>query len=275
MPGKVKELSLAISSKTERMRYLDSFSKDFINWYQFWGNLDDAKSSGNPERQLIPLFSQKPRWVPFAGMYGLFIGPDDSYALPGKPFSLSENEQGKGRIFFHLVPLAGGSVLNVRFNSKDGLPGAAILDLSLMGGNLKLRLSPEDNSDNEPQEKSLALTPGDLNAFITVIVDFEIAPDHLSASLLLENPARETEPAALALNEPINGEGTIRFGGTEYSAGSNRDTNWPVFDKNGYPGNGTFILNELALSYVRLPISEDEDKPEPENNPDQELRSAQ
>ncbi|WP_010263756.1 hypothetical protein [Treponema primitia] len=271
MLGKVKELSLAVSAKTERIRYFDSFSKDFINWYQFWGNLDDAKSSGNPERQLIPLFSQKPRWIPFAGMYGLFIGPDDSYTLPGKPFTLSGKEQGKGRIFSHLVLLTEGSVLNIRFNSKNGLPDAAILDLSFARetslqnaeGNITLRLFPADNSENEPQEISLALNPGELDAFITLVIDFEIAPDHLSASLHTENPARETESITLALAEPINGEGTIRFGGTEH------------YKWNGNPGNGTLILNELALSYARLPIFKDEDEPAPENNPDQELKSAQ
>ncbi|MFP3043342.1 hypothetical protein LQZ19_16130 [Treponema primitia] len=284
MRGKVKELSLAISSKTERMRYFDSFSKSFTNWYQFWGNLDDAISPGNPEKQLLPLVAHEPCWIPFAGIYGLFIGPNDSYALPGKSLSLSEQEQGKGRIFFHLVPLAEGSVLTATFNSKDGLP-AAVLGLSLAretssqnaGGNLKLRLSSNDNSENESPEEILALNPEELNAFISFVVDFEITPDHISASLLLENPARETELVTLALAEPINGEGTIRIGGTDHSTGNKGNTKWPGFDKNGNPNNGILILNELALSYTRLPISKDADEPEPEpeNNPDQKLKSIQ
>lgn len=275
--GRTKELSLAISSKTEGMRYFDGSSKDFIHWYQFWGNLDDAKSSGNPERQLIPQMSQKPRWFPYAGIYGLFVGPDDSYALPGKPFSLSEKERGKGRIFFHFAPLAQGTVLNAVFNSTDGSSGA-ILDLSLRGADLTLRLSPKDDSEDAPREEALALTSIEEDAFITAVVDFEITPDHLSATLSMENPARKSEPVILPLTSPLNGEGRVRFGGTEQFTGYNgykRNTKWPMLDETGNPVNGTAIFSELALSYARTSLPGDEDELEPEDDTETELVSAQ
>jgi hypothetical protein len=269
--GRTKELSLAISSKTEGMRYFDGSSKDFINWYQFWGNLDDAKSSGNSRRQLISLLSQKPRWLPYAGIYGLFVGPEDSYTLPGKPFSLSEEEQGRGRIFFHFAPLSRGTVLNASFDSRDGSSGAAVLDLSLGEENLTLRLSSKDDSGDAPLEETLALNPTETEAFITAVVDFEITPDHLSATLSLENPARKSEPVTLPLTNPINGEGRVLFGGTGQFAGYRRSTKWPVLDA----GNGTAIFSELALSYARTPLHEEEDELEPEADPETELVSAQ
>jgi hypothetical protein len=272
--GRTKELSLAISSKTEGMRYFDETSKDFINWYQFWGNLNDAKSSGNPERQLIPLLSQKPRWFPYAGIYGLFVGPDDSYVLPGKPFSLSGNEQGKGRIFFHFAPLAQGTVLNAAFNSQDGSSGAASLDLSLGEENLTLRLSSKNDSEDESREETLALNLVETEAFITAVVDFEITPDHLSATLFLENPARKSESVTLPLTTPINGEGRVQFGGAEQFAGYKRNTKWPLLDKTGNPDNGTAIFSELALSYTRTSLPGDGDEEE-KNDPDTELISAQ
>ncbi|MDR1597203.1 MAG: hypothetical protein LBR99_05810 [Treponema sp.] len=272
--GKTKELSLAISLKTERMRYFDDSSKDFISWYQFWGNLDDAKSPGNSERQLIPRLSQKPRWFPYAGIYGLFVGPDDSYILPGKPFSLSEKEQGTGRIFFHFAPLAEGTVLNAAFNSRDGLSGAAVLDLFLGKEDLTLRLSSKDDSEEVPREETVVLNLIETEVFITAVVDFEITPDHLSATLSLENPVRKSEPAALPLTNPINGEGRVLFGGTGQSSGYKRNTKWPVLDKTGNPGNGTAIFSELALSYARIPLPENEDELEPETDPETGLVSA-
>jgi hypothetical protein len=273
--GRTKELSLAISSKTEGMRYFDGSSKDFIHWYQFWGNLDDAKSSGNQERQLIPQLTQKPRWFPYAGIYGLFVGPDDSYALPGKPFSLSEKEQGKGRIFFHFAPLAQGTVLNATFNSKDGSSGTAVLDLSLGEENLTLRLSSKDDSKDEYREETLALNPIETEAFITAVVDFEITPDHLSATLSMENPARKSEPVILPLTNPINGEGRVLFGGTEQGARYKRNTKWPVLDETGNPGNGTAIFSELALSYTRTALPEKGDELKPEDDTETALVSAQ
>jgi hypothetical protein len=271
--GKTKELSLAISSKSEGMRYFDGSSKDFIHWYQFWGNLDDAKSSGNSERQLIPLLSQKPRWFPYAGIYGLFIGPDDSYILPGKPFSLSEKEQGKGRIFFHFAPLAQGTILNVSFNSREGSSGAAVLDLLLGEEDLTLRLSSKEDSEEVSWEETLALNFIETEAFITAVVDFEITPDHLSATLSLENPVRKSAPVTLPLTNPINGEGRVLFGGTGQFSGYKR-TKWPVLDETGNPGNGTAIFSELALSYARTSLPEDEDELEPKADPETELVSV-
>ncbi|GHV77079.1 hypothetical protein AGMMS49942_19000 [Spirochaetia bacterium] len=223
--GKIKELSLAISAKSEGIRPFAGSAGDFVNWYQFRGNLDDTLGlrSGNPERQLVPLLSQKPRWVPFAGMYGLAVGPNEGYALPGKPFALSEGERGRGRISLHFASLSAGTIFTARFGDT------AVLDLSLAGGNVTLHIS----SGTASWQESLALKAGETDTFITAIIDFEIAPDSLSASLALENPVRETKPLAIALPNTLNGEALIRLGGTEQS--------------------GTAIFDELALSYTRLP----------------------
>ncbi|GHV79630.1 hypothetical protein AGMMS49944_14210 [Spirochaetia bacterium] len=247
--GKIKELSLAVSSKSsgpegQGMRRLTGSSNDPITWYQFGGSL----TSNNPDQHLTPLLSQKPRWIPFAGMYGLFTGADDGYALPGKTFVLSEGEQRRGRIFFYFAALSAGTIFNARFAAKDNLEGTAVLDLSLAGGKLLLRVSAE-----EILEESLALTEDETGKFITAIIDFEIAPDRLGASLALENPLRETPFLDLAVPVPLSGEAAFRLGGTENPAGYKRNTQLPAFDKNGKPRNGIAIFNELALSYPVLP----------------------
>jgi hypothetical protein len=229
------------------MQHTAGSSDDVINRYQFRGNLDDTLAPNNPERQLIPLLSQKPRWRPFAGMYGLVVGPDDSYALPGKPLVLSEEEQGTGRVFLQFAPLAAGTIFNARFAAKGGLEGTAVLDVSLAGGNLILRMS----SDAESLQESFAFKTSETDAFITAIIDFEITPDRFGASLALENPARETTFLALTAKS-LNGEAVIRIGGTDTSAGYKGDT------------NGTAIFNGLALSYTRLPLSTTDNSALPE-----------
>jgi hypothetical protein len=256
--GKIKEMSLAISSKSSEpdaqgMRHAAAPSDNFINWYRFRGNLDDTMASNNTERQLIPLLAQKPRWIPFAGIYGLFVGPDDGYALPGKPFVLSDGEQGRARIYCRFAPLSTGTIFNVRFATKDGLSGAAVLDLSLEGGNLILRLSSEASSslNAESWQESLALTAGETETFISAVITIEITPNRLGASLVLENPSRETTLLSIAVPKPLNGEAVIRFGGTEQAAGSKRDSIGLALDENGKPRNGTAIFNELALSYEK------------------------
>jgi hypothetical protein len=159
-------------------------------------------------------------------------------------------------MFFHFAPLAEGTIVNARFTAQGGDPAG--LDLSLAEGKLTLRLSSGDTS----RQESLALKTGESDGFITVIVDFEIAPDRLGASLILKNPDRETKPLVLALPKPINGETVIRFGGTENSAEATQDTKGTAFNE---IENETAIFSELAFSYARIPLQVEE--PGPENSP--------
>jgi hypothetical protein len=261
MLGKIKELSLPVSSKSEGLRRFSDPSGEFINWYQLWGTLDDAKAPGNSGRRLISLYAQPPRWIPFGGMYGLLVGADDIYTLPEMPFKLSGDAQGTGRILFHFAALSAGSILNIRFaggeaparaedqDAEASLPmGTADLDLAFTGDALILRIA----SGSASREESLELDSEEANSFITVVVEFTIAQDHLDAELRLENPAGTTGPLSIALAAPISGDGALRFGSSDYS-GYKRSAKQPVSGEAG-KYSGTMILNELALSYVRLPF---------------------
>jgi hypothetical protein len=265
MIGKIKELSLPISLKSQGIRYFSESSDEFINWYQFWGTLDDAKAPNNTERSLVSLYSQAPRWTPLAGMYGLLVGEDDIYILPGMPFKLFENTQGTGRILFRLAPLLDGVILNISFadgetaaqagsqETADSPMGTAELDLSFAGNALILRIASDDAS----LEESLELNGDEAKGFITVIVEFTIAPDRLEAELRLEDPAGTTGPFSIVLAAPISGEGSIHLGGAK--SGHKRNLKRTVLGGAGTYGNGTVALNELALSYARLPIPPKED----------------
>jgi hypothetical protein len=265
--GKNKELSLPVSSKSEGKKQFEGYeaSGEFIGWYQFWGTLIDAKAPDNAQRRLIPLYSPSPRWIPFNAMYSLFVGRDDSYLLPGTPFKLEQGEQGTGRMYFHLAALAEGSILSIRFAGQETPPkkpadqsagetadGTAALDLFLAGDALILRIASEDAS----REGSLGLDSGE---FITVEVVFAIAPDRFDAELRLGNPAKTTGLLSVALAKPISGEGAVRLGGGESPVGYKRSANLPALDEAGAFAGGTIALNELAFSYARQSVPEDEE----------------
>jgi hypothetical protein len=258
MIGKIKELSLPVSSKSERVRRFSDPSGEFINWYQFWGTLDDANAPNSFERRLVSLRSQTPRWIPFGGMYGLLVGHNDVYTLPGMPFKLAGDAQGTGRILFCLAAFSEGGILNIRFaggeastqagaqETEDSPVGTAELDLSFTGDALILRIASDDAS----QEESLELNGDQANGFITLVVEFTIAQDYFDAELRLGDPAATTGPLSIALAAPISGEGVVRFGEHTYSRGAKRQ----VPAKTAKYGGGTMALNELALSYKSVPF---------------------
>ncbi|MDR1250234.1 MAG: hypothetical protein LBK63_13150 [Treponema sp.] len=268
MIGKIKELSLPVSSKAEGKTQFDGYesSAEFIGWYQFWGTLLDAKAPDKAERKLVPLHLQSPRWIPFNAMYSLFVGRDDSYLLPGTPFKLAQGEEGTGRILLHLAALSEGSILSIRFAGQENPPrkstdqagsretadGTAELDLFLAGDALILRIL----SENVSREQSLALDKDSNGKFIMVVLEFVIAPDRFEAKLRLENPAKTTGLLSVVLAKPISGEGSIRLGGGESPTGYKRSANLPVFDGSGTFSGGTMALNELAFSYDRLTVPE-------------------
>jgi hypothetical protein len=255
MIGKIKELSLPVSLKSEGVQRFNDSSGEFINWYQLWGTLNDAKAPNSPDRSLVALYAQAPRWIPFGGIYGLLVGQDDSYTLPGMPFKLSADEQGTGRILFHLAALSEGAISNISFADREAEDSPrAELDLSFAGDALLLRIA----SDDTFREELLELNGDEANGFITLVVEFTIAPDHLDAELRLENPAGTTGLLSIPLAAPSSGEGVIRLGGAAYSAP--RRT---VSDEAG-KYNGTLALNELALSYTRRSVPPQEEDPESE-----------
>jgi hypothetical protein len=270
MIGKIKELSLPVSAKSEGMRYFSDSAGEFVGWYELWGTLEDAKAPNNPARNLLSLNSQVPRWAPFGGMYGLIIGRDDGYTLPWMPFKLSGDAEGTGRILFRVALLGDGAIVSIRFAGGEapaeapmkGPMGTAELDLSSTGEGLILRIASESVS----QEQSLTLNSDEINGFITLIVSFTIARDHFDAELRLEDMGGTTGPLSIALSAPVSGEGSLRLGGAEYPGHRRSVKRSASAEAEKY--GGTMVLNELALSYARVPFLQQEDEDEsalPEN----------
>ncbi|AEF86257.1 putative lipoprotein [Treponema primitia ZAS-2] len=257
MLGKFKSLSLPVSTKVRGLKYFDEKAGTFTNWYQLWGNLEDTKAPGDTAKQLQTLADKKPRWIPHNGIYGLSTGPQDVYTLPGKPFTVSAGELGKGRILLRLAPLD-GTILHAAFAAGGGLPGNAELNLSAQGETLVLELSsygvpkdwsPENSAadtptEDEPLRQSLTLNLNEADAYISLFIYFEIAPNRFSAKLSLENPDSETALISLPLANPLTGDSTVLLGARKKPESRS-------FDTNDDSSNEAAILNELALAFTQ------------------------
>jgi hypothetical protein len=132
------------------------------------------------------------------------------------------------------------------------------MDLFAGEESLTLRISMAEES----VMASLVLNSAETTGFITAFVNFDITPIHISAQLVLEAPALETDLIDMPLSNPISGEGVIRFGDGERREEHKQDVKSPVLDETGNP-SGAAILNELALSFAREEfIMEDPESPE-------------
>jgi hypothetical protein len=245
--GRVKELSLPISLKHEDMEFFTDTGEEFIHWYQFWGTLEDAKAPKDREKNLVSVLRGPAQWLPYEGVYGLSIGPKDIYAIPGSPFTLAENEQGRGRILFHFVPLTEGVIFNASFTQDPG-PDDLIMEFSALQDGFVWYAGV----GSEGYTETIPLNYLENSGFITVIIDFEIAGDQFSARLSLENPELSTEEVIIPLPGPMSGNGIFQFGAGTVSPAGGRVLEGRSASIGEEPliDDSTAIINELALSYA-------------------------
>ncbi|MDR2759004.1 MAG: hypothetical protein LBB78_06465 [Spirochaetaceae bacterium] len=202
--GKTKELLLPVSTKNERKRNFSEEADPFTHWYDFAGTLHNVK---NPEKanDLTPLETTVPVWMPYAGMYGLSIGPGDLYALPVAFTALNPNEQGQGRIKLQFAPLGKGTILDLFFNLKDS-PNTLHINVSLAETGLVLSLE----LGKERYETILELT--DRENYISLLFDYQVGNSYVKAGLSLNNTAVFLEPDLSELSSLITGTGTLQLG---------------------------------------------------------------
>ncbi|MHB9291503.1 hypothetical protein Holit_00580 [Hollandina sp. SP2] len=214
--GTSKELSLPVSSKSEISGYFSDRADQFTHWYQFQNNLLDAKDPQDPNRSLRSKTQQQARWAPHGSIYGLSIGPEDVYVLPGSPFLLSDTEQGSGQILFRGLLLAPGTIGKTVFISDDPSSEPLGIDLSFNGATLILSVSAGALSYEEALHPSTegavpssVLQTGD---FVIFSLTFRIQKNQFTAQVYLEDTDMQTKPCTISLAAPISGEGTVQFG---------------------------------------------------------------
>jgi hypothetical protein len=174
---------------------------------------------------------------------------------------LAEKEQGRGKIRLHFVPLMEGTIFNASFALNNPLPGNLILNLSAVQDGLKWHIS----AGGTDYEEQIPLNYLENSGFITALINFEIARDHFTVNLSLENPEFITEERTIPLSAPMSGKGVFRFGtgtmpvfsGRELAGRSVSITNDPFINAS------VAILNELAVSYAVEAVPDERPEPEP------------
>jgi hypothetical protein len=244
--GKVKELSLPVSSKSKNLGYFSGKADQFRYWYQFQSNLLDSKVSTDTERSLRPKGNQTPRWVPHGGIYGLAVGPKDIYLLPNTLFVLSKEEQGIGQIVFHIVPLADGTIFEGSFQTIDESSHVSsdMLTLNLSLVNRTLILTLHQRSDSYQESISLESLKED---FIAAYINFEIKRNHCTVDMYLEDTNMKTEPRTLVLEGFLSGSGTFQIG-SETLSGKTQDNSKTSIT------NTVVIFDELGISFTKTPL---------------------
>jgi hypothetical protein len=211
--GKSKELSIPVSSRYENTGFFASSAEQFIHWYQFRGDLKDSKAPGDSARDLRPKARQISRWRSAGGIYGLSVGPNDMYLLPGFPFTTAPQELGNGQLMARFKPLKEGSILKSSFKTENSSITNAELELVYIkepqGQDI---LSLSISSETEFYEKRLPFESLNPDDFISVIIDFTIRETSLSAGFTFTEIDPGDEPQTIALSGPLR-NGTFLFGG--------------------------------------------------------------
>ncbi|MDR3334140.1 MAG: hypothetical protein LBT13_04535 [Treponema sp.] len=236
--GTTKELSLPVSAKSAPIGYFSKKADEYIQWYQFQGTLQDAKNPGNTGSTLRSKNNKPPQWLPYAGIYGLSIGPDDVYVLPGVPFILDKTEQSSGQLNLHCKPLAEGTIVkmifNAHFNPADLATAGVDMKVSITKGKLTITLTAE----GEVYEDSISSEILKTQNFITLLVNFSIHENSFTANIYVEETGKETRAKTFILSKPLSGAGTVQFG--EETTGNNK--------------KAVAVFDELAIAFTREPF---------------------
>ncbi|MDR1256558.1 MAG: hypothetical protein LBJ86_02290, partial [Spirochaetaceae bacterium] len=83
IPGLSYGVSLPVSPRHGRNGFYSEMEAQMSRWYRLWGDLTDYKSPANMTSVLARNDEAPAQWLPVSGTYGLAIGADDAYKLPG------------------------------------------------------------------------------------------------------------------------------------------------------------------------------------------------
>ncbi|MDR2619352.1 MAG: hypothetical protein LBC62_10820 [Treponema sp.] len=203
--GKVRELSLPVSAKGEAQGPAGSVEKEdgkISALYRLSGNLQDSYAR-SPENELIPwdfeneISGKAPRWLPGDSIYGLAVGPEDTYSVP-----LAAMQQGPGRLgsfSFRFKPLRDGVLFRADFVTIENSSTGPVLELILETGALVLSVTAGEQQERISMDLPLGAE------FITLLLNITIRDDSFSAAL-------GQDEKTLALDHPLTGEGIYRFG---------------------------------------------------------------
>jgi hypothetical protein len=266
--GIVKELSLPVSKKNANRGAFSQSAAQYALWYRFEGNLINAQSPADSLKFLVPQENRAPQWLPWAGIYGLSIGREDVYHLPGSPFLLAEGEQGKGRLIFRVKLMAEGTIFKAVFKESRTSSDALDLNLSYRRNALNLVITEKFRTQNSAEEaktytETIGLHAGLTEDFIVFFIDFEIRKNRFIFQLGLENMGMMSGEKIIPLAGSLSGLGVFQFG--ESLPPTSRRNERTALPYNANARQPVFILDELGVLYTRKPAVDEEETPAAED----------
>jgi hypothetical protein len=215
--GKSREFSLPVASKKE-----DPKPTDAAHWYQFQGDLRDTRNPG----KTLETGGSLPLWLPHAGIYGLAVGPQDTFTLPG-----ALTGTGRERITIRFAPRSAGLVFSV----SHALFGGADLELSAAENGVILSTGGVSRELAYPD-----LFTG--TGFITAHISFQYEGGFCTLEPWFEGVMLPT-PEPLTFNAG-SGERILRLGGSP--SRGNEDPGGSLTAENRV----TAIIDEVIITYT-------------------------
>jgi hypothetical protein len=211
--GITRELSLPVSSKAECSGYFTENTAKIAQWYQFRGDLQDSKEAPASEKALRA--AGQPRWLPAGDLYGLAIGPGDTYSGSAVAFTPGNEEADKdkkaGRFLLRFKPLSGGNVFTAEFAAESSPSDALLMAFDYTAETLVLRLHGSGGILEIPPVYAAPAQDG----FISVFIDYAMTDKFFSVGLFFEEPAAPVVWKTYGLSGPLSGKGVLRFGGEQ------------------------------------------------------------
>ncbi|MDR2102067.1 MAG: hypothetical protein LBP43_05800 [Treponema sp.] len=283
--GMVKELSLAVSKKNANRGAFSQTADQYALWYRFEGNLANALSPAESQK-LAAQGNRSPQWIPWRGIYGLSVGSDAVYQLPGSPFVLTEKEQGNGRFILRVKLLSDGTIFKAAF--KGSRTASDVLDLNLSYREDTLILTVTDlaqsgaqagaqtgDKESEKYEERINLKSF-TDDFVVLFIDFEIRKNHFNFQLGVENTGDAGEKKTIPLANPLSGMGVFQFGENAPASAVDNQRNEKIISPTGInAGYSVFILDELGILYTRENAAVEEEKPVVEPDPTAETGNSE
>jgi hypothetical protein len=246
IPGLSYDVSLPVSQRHGRNGFYSEMEAQLSHWYRLWGDLADSKYPANTALALVGNEEAAARWLPVSGTYGLAIGTDDAYRLPGSFFKQIRRSEGSGEIRLFFAPQNGeaveGTVLHAELRGRYAeteTDGVCLVWLSVYRDSLVLHASVEGGT---VQVQTPLPVIG--SVFVSAAIDFQFSETGTTVSI----GAGNIETGAIEQWESLNidfiasGEGNVQFGGTFEPPDSMEEP------EDAYSG----VLNEIGVRYNEI-----------------------
>ncbi|MDR1418826.1 MAG: hypothetical protein LBI86_00430 [Treponema sp.] len=255
--GYSREISLMISAKAKDGNVFRREEASLAHWYQFSGDLSDAKAPTATGKALVPKTGLAPRWFPAEGIYGLSVGPGDAYFLEDPALSV-EAEQAAGRLMIRFRPVAEGTILNTVCALEDSSEAP---EMTLFCDRESLHFLVRTSQSS----KTLTVPLFRYGGFINAVIDFTVDSKNFTAGLVLETDIFPPETLSLAgtVRETVKLKKSFWLGGPapgkteESSAGDRSGELLPavsagsgLFPEQGITDKGA-IIDEFAVSVIQ------------------------